>query len=93
LSKVILQGHIIVPDADLAVVKKELVIHQRLTRLEVGCLQFDVFQDLANANKFNVYEEFVDQQAFNNHQLRVKNSDWGVVTVNVERHYQISNND
>jgi quinol monooxygenase YgiN len=93
LSKVILQGHIIVPDTDLPVVKKELVIHQRLTREEAGCLQFDVFQDSDNANKFNVYEEFVDQQAFNNHQLRVKSSSWGVVTVNVERHYQISNNE
>ncbi len=93
MSKVILQGHIIVPNADLAVVEKELVVHQRLTRQEVGCLQFDVFQDSANVNKFNVYEEFVDQQAFNNHQLRVKSSDWGVMTVNVERHYKISNNE
>ena len=91
ISKITLQGHIIVPDADLAIVKNELIVHQKLTQQEAGCLIFKVAQDSANINKFNVYEEFTDQQAFDNHQLRVKNSNWGKVTVNVQRYYQISN--
>ena len=91
MSKVTLQGHIIVPDADLAIVKNELLIHEKLTKQESGCLIFEVSQDQSDSSKFNVYEEFIDQNAFDNHQLRVKNSNWGNVTKNVQRFYQISN--
>jgi quinol monooxygenase YgiN len=91
ITKITLQGHIIVSDADLAIVQNELVAHKKLTQEESGCIIFNVTQDLDNINKFNVYEEFIDQQAFDSHQLRVKNSKWGKVTVNVQRHYQITN--
>ncbi|MGX9419053.1 putative quinol monooxygenase [Vibrio sp. RC27] len=90
MSKVILQGYIVVPDSDLAVVKTELVNHKRLTLEEAGCLTFTVTQDVADVHQFHVYEEFVDQTAFDHHQARVKSSTWGKVTKNVERHYQIS---
>jgi quinol monooxygenase YgiN len=90
LAKVILQGFIVVPDSDLEVVTSELVIHKRLTLKEAGCLIFTVTQDEINPHKFGVYEEFVDQTAFDNHQARVKSSKWGEVTRNVERYYQIS---
>jgi autoinducer 2-degrading protein len=91
LAKVTLQGYIIVPDSDLEVVKSELIIHKRLTLNESGCLVFTVTQDETNPNKFSVYEEFINQAAFDNHQARVKSSQWGVVTTNVERNYHISN--
>jgi quinol monooxygenase YgiN len=91
LSKVILQGYIIVPDADFVKVKKGLETHINLTKQEAGCLIFNVKQDDINNNKFNVYEEFTDQQAFDNHQLRVKKSNWGKITANFKRHYRISN--
>jgi quinol monooxygenase YgiN len=90
LSKVILQGFIVVPDSDLEKVKRELVTHKRLTLEEAGCLTFTVTPDESNRNKFSVYEEFINQSAFDNHQARVKLSKWGVVTKNVERNYQIS---
>ena len=90
LAKVILQGFIVVPDSDLEVVKSELVIHKKLTLKEAGCLTFTVTPDEVNPHKFSVYEEFVDQTAFDNHQVRVKSSKWGEVTKDVERHYQIS---
>ena len=77
LSKVTLQGHIIVSDSDLSVVKKALSTHITLTKAEPGCLIFKVTVDAKNSNKFNVYEEFVNQDAFNQHQLRVKQSNWG----------------
>ena len=71
--------------------QNELIEHEKLTQQESGCITFKVTQDLGNINRFNVYEEFIDQKAFERHQLRVKNSKWGKVTTNVQRHYQISN--
>jgi len=90
MSKVTLQGHIIVPDAELEIVKAALVKHIGLTRQEPGCIVFEVIQVPEQLNRFNVYEEFVDQAAFDQHQQRVRDSDWGRITVNVERHYHIS---
>jgi quinol monooxygenase YgiN len=90
LSKIILQGHIIVPDADLELVKSELLVHTKLTEQEAGCLVFSVTVDKYNQNKFDVYEEFVNQTAFDMHQKRVKGSNWGKVTHRVQRHYQVS---
>ena len=90
LAKVILQGFIIVPDSELEVVKSELIIHKRLTLKETGCLTFTVTPDEINPHKFSDYEEFINQEAFDNHQARVKSSKWGEVTKNVERNYQIN---
>lgn len=92
MAKVVLTGYILIPDDDLEQVKTALVKHTQLTRSEPGCLVFNVTPDSSNANKFNVYEEFVDKISFETHQLRVKNSRWGAVTSNVQRHYQITEN-
>ena len=72
MAKVILTGHIIVPDADIAAVKIELINHIALTRQESGCLVFEVSQDTENRNRFNVYEEFSDRTSFASHQDRVR---------------------
>ena len=61
-----------------------------LSKKEPGCLVFNVKQDKKNPQRFTVYEEFVDEQAFKLHQQRVARSDWGQVTKNVKRHYQIN---
>ncbi|MDY6943235.1 MAG: putative quinol monooxygenase [Pseudomonadota bacterium] len=90
MSKVTLQGYIVVSDDDLAAVQAELLKHIELTRKEEGCLVFRVTQDKENKNTFTVYEEFVNREAFESHQQRVKRSQWGEITANVERHYQIS---
>ncbi len=89
MNNIILQGHIIVADNDLIKVKAELEHHIKLTKAEVGCLHFSVRQDSDNPNRFNVSEKFVSQNAFEQHQLRVKQSTWGKVTVNVQRFYNI----
>ena len=89
MSRVILKGFIIVPAEDLAAVKEELINHKNLTNNESGCLVFEVAQCESNPNRFDVYEEFVTKAAFEAHQQRVKDSYWGEVTVNVERHYEI----
>ncbi|MDR5012672.1 putative quinol monooxygenase [Aeromonas veronii] len=90
MSKVILKGFIIVPPNDLAAVKDELDNHIQLTRAETGCLIFKVTQDPLNPCRFDVYEEFFDEAAFQAHQARVKSSRWGKITVNVERHYMVT---
>ena len=89
MAKVILSGYIEVPDSDLEAVTDELPIHVRLTREEEGCVVFDVHQDGANKNRFNVYEEFSSQDAFERHQQRIMNSKWGQITTAVSRHYEI----
>ena len=89
MSKVTLKGFILVPESGLELVKNELVNHRRLTLEETGCITFSVIQNSENALRFDVYEEFTDKVAFEQHQKRVKASHWGKVTVNVERHYEI----
>jgi quinol monooxygenase YgiN len=90
MEKVILNGHIIVPDEDLTAVQSELATHIALTRQENGCIVFNVTPDINNVNKFNVYEEFSDKESFSAHQVRVKSSKWGSVTRSVERHYEVT---
>ena len=90
MGVVILNGFIIVPSNDLALVKDELDNHIQLTRSETGCLIFKVTQDALNLCRFDIYEEFVDEAAFQAHQARVKSSRWGEITVNVERNYTVT---
>lgn len=90
MGKVILQGFIIVPLSELTIVKSELDAHICLTHAETGCLIFEVTQDPLNPCRFDVYEEFADQAAFQAHQARVKSSRWGDITINVERCYTVT---
>lgn len=90
MGKVVLQGYILVSDVDLQQVDQELDAHIKLTQQEAGCITFRVTKSTEYPNRFDVYEEFTDRAAFELHQTRVKASYWGEVTVNVERHYQIS---
>lgn len=90
MSKVILQGHILVPDNDLESVTQALVVHKELTLEEPGCIVFRVSQSTLQPNRFEVYEEFINREAFETHQQRVKASDWGKITKNVTRHYQVT---
>lgn len=89
ISKVILKGYILVSDADLPQVLAELPTHIELTRAEAGCLVFEVLQDPEHINKFDVYEEFSDQQAFELHQERTRASKWARVTAKSSRHYTV----
>jgi len=89
MSKIILSGFILVNEEDLEAVLAELPNHIKLTREEPGCLVFDVDRDAGDPAKFMVYEEFIDQDAFDRHQARVKASCWGEVASNVDRHYEI----
>ncbi|MBJ7550891.1 hypothetical protein [Marinomonas ostreistagni] len=48
-----------------------------------------LFKNPENPLGFDVYEVFADKESFELHQQRVKASNWGKVTVNVERHYEL----
>jgi len=89
VTKIILKGYIEVPDSDLDTIKEALSLHTELTQQEEGCLVFQVEQDKANRNVFSVYEEFIDRESFEAHQNRIKSSNWGKVSKNVLRHYQV----
>ena len=86
---VTLSGHVVVPDADIAIIKAHLPTHIRLSRAEAGCVSFNVCIDPENPNRYLVEEEFIDQAAFDTHQARVKASDWGKATAHLAREYQI----
>ena len=90
MSIIQLKGYILVPESDLEAVKAELANHITLTREEEGCLLFEVSQDTRNSNRFSVFEKFTNKKTFELHQLRVKNSIWGSLSKNVERHYEIT---
>jgi quinol monooxygenase YgiN len=92
LSKVILEGYVLVSDSDLAAVKRELPNHINLTRQEKGCIVFEVSQDNESINRFNVYEEFVSKDAFKLHQQRLSSTEWGKVSSRLEKHYKTSGN-
>ena len=93
MSKLIIKGHILVPDADLAAVLEELQVHRALTRQEEGCLVFNVTQDEENLNRLNVYEEYADRSAFGTHQKRARASRWWEVSANAIREYDIITED
>jgi len=66
---------------------------KRFDSLKIWTSKFDGFevtQDENEPNKFYVYEAFDSEGAFRNHQQRVRGSQWGAVTRNIERHYQIT---
>ena len=90
-SKVTLSGFIKVAPDEIQKVKKHLQRHIQLTREEPGCIDFTVSQRASNPLIFDVYEEFKDGVAFDDHQIRVRQSEWAEATKNVERNYVIQN--
>ncbi len=93
MPKVVLKRFIRVSPGDLNLVREHLKDHIRLTRGEPGCLVFNVSQRKTDSSIFDVHEEFVDANSFAVHQARVRNSRWGKVTKNVERHYETTGKD
>jgi autoinducer 2-degrading protein len=87
---VILKGHLDVPDSDINLVEEHLSTHIILSRAECGCISFDVRVDPENPNRYVVEEEFTTHSAFDAHQARVKQSEWGRVTAHLNRKYKIS---
>jgi len=89
MKKIIVQGYILVPATILSDIEQELPVHIKNTRQETGCLTFEVTQNINQTTRFEVYEEFENQQAFDLHQNRVNISRWGELAKDAERHYTI----
>lgn len=89
MAKVTLQGCITVPAEQLDAVKDVLIEHIKLTREEDGCIVFNVAQRWDAPLIFDVYEEYVSDEAFSAHQARAKDSRWAEVTVDAKRDYEI----
>ena len=85
---VILEGYIKVPLKELEAIKSHLGEHIRNTLNEDGCLEFTVEQDAIDKCVFSVFEKFIDNDAFDAHQVRVKASDWSAITKNTKRVYK-----
>jgi quinol monooxygenase YgiN len=74
---------------EAALVATHLPEHIRLTRLEPGCLSFEVTQT-DDSVIWRVEELFSDGAAFEAHQDRAKASTWGAATRAIRREFQIS---
>ena len=88
-----LTGHIDVPPNRLDEISAALPEHIRLTRLEAGCVSFDVTPDSKQSGRFNVAEVFASRADFDAHQARTKTSDWARITDGIARSYSISQTD
>ena len=85
-----LTGYIDVPPHRLNEICVALPEHIRLTRLEAGCISFDVTPDRKHAGRFNVAEVFASRADFDRHQIRTKSSSWARITDGIARSYSIS---
>lgn len=70
-------------------VRRELINHRCLILKAPGCSSFIVTESAEKPMRFDVFEAFVDRQAFALHQARVRDSRRGQVTVDVVRHYEV----
>ncbi|MGO1399204.1 MAG: putative quinol monooxygenase [Brachybacterium sp.] len=87
MSPVALKGHLVCANSDeAAVVLHHLHRHIELTNAEAGCLRFDVVPT-NDPFVWEVSERFVDQEAFDAHQARVRASEWGRATSHITRDY------
>jgi len=89
LNTVWVSGIMKVSKADFENIKQALPNHIRLSREEPGCVVFKVWQDEAWPRKFHVLESFESPEAFQKHQERIMNSEWGLVSRNAVRDYDI----
>ena len=85
-----LTGYIEVPAHRMEQITSALPEHIRLTRLEAGCVSFDVTPDPEHTGRFNVAEVFASRADFDAHQARTKTSFWAQVTDGIARQYSIS---
>ncbi len=80
-----LKGHLIcADDREAGVVQR----HLGLTRAEPGCVRFEV-ETSEDPRVWSVSEEFESEDAYEAHQRRVRESEWGRVTVGIKRNYVI----
>lgn len=91
MGRVTLTGFLICRSLDEADrVAALLPEHIRLTRAEPGCLVFEVVRSMSDPTRFAVREVFADRAAFDAHQARITDSDWGRATRGIGRDYVLT---
>lgn len=76
-------------EQEAAAVLFNLPEHTRLTRAEPGCLKFAVTQS-ADPLVFEVEERFLNQEAFDAHQARLRGTTWWEATQKIHRSYEVT---
>ena len=89
MNRVTLSGYILVPPDDLPKVREASPAHIEQTCAEAGCILFTVEEHPSEAGRFDVHEEFDSEEAFEMHQKRIRDSDWGQISRNVARYYTV----
>lgn len=89
MTKIVLSGYFEIPAADLAAVREGLPGHIAASLAEEGCLLFEASEDPNHAGRFNVYEEFANQGALDQHKARTQASPWSQLCTNADRHFEI----
>ena len=73
--------------AEVEIVRRHLPEHIRLSRVEPGCLSFEVVQG-DDPLVWHLAERFTDKPAFEAHQARTRSSAWHKATAHVRRDYR-----
>jgi quinol monooxygenase YgiN len=73
---------------DVATVERMLPEHIRLSRLEPGCLSFNV-DPTDDPMVWQLDESFADRAAFEAHQARTRASAWYAATAHLTRDFQV----
>lgn len=89
-GNIIINGTIICTTDDIDMVTECVREHVRLTRLETGCIHFDITQSSGDPCVFNVTERFVDQAAFDSHSERTRASIWWEKSKHIPRDMNIT---
>ena len=85
-----LEGRLICANAaEAEIVRRALPAHVAATRAEPGCLSFDVVP-AEDPLVWTVTETFADRAAFDAHQARTRNSEWGRETARIARDYSVT---
>ncbi len=80
-------GYILTPNWKTPKIAKALKTHINLSRLDDGCIRFDVWPDPHIDNKFYVVEIFSSTDSFQSHQRRSQSSEWAEISKDVSRYY------
>lgn len=89
MNEIVLTGQLICSDAvEADLVRQHLPRHLALTMGEPGCLSFTV-SPTADPLVWQVDERFTSVAAFRAHQHRVRLSEWGRATAEIERRYAV----
>jgi quinol monooxygenase YgiN len=89
-GNIVVRGTIICAPDDVEMLVARVKDHIQLTRLEVGCIAFDITQSSDDPCVFDVSERFIDQPAFDIHTARTRASVWWEQTKHIPRDLKIT---